>query len=52
LYYVLDNDPYLHKPDQKVELTSTGEMVIDEYIDQFGEPTWSKSEDESEEVEA
>jgi len=52
LYYVLDNDPYLHKPDQKVELTSTGEMVIDEYVDQFGEPTWDRNEDESEEVEA
>jgi len=44
LYYVLDNDPYLKKPDQKVDLTSTGKMVIDEYIDQFGEPTWNKSE--------
>lgn len=52
LYYVLDNDPYLQKPDQEVELTSTGEMVIDEYVDQFGEPTWGKGENESEEVEA
>ena len=52
LYYVLDNDPYLHKPDQEVELTSTGEMVIDEYVDQFGEPTWDKNENEGEEVEA
>ena len=52
LYYVLDNDPYLQKPDQEVELTSTGEMVIDEYIDQFGEPTWDKEEKESEEAEA
>lgn len=52
LYYVLDNDPYLHKPDQEVELTSTGEMVIDEYVDQFGEPIWDKGENESEEVEA
>jgi TolA-binding protein len=52
LYYVLDNDPYLHKPDQEVELTSTGEMVIDEYVDQFGEPTWDKGESEGEEVEA
>lgn len=52
LYYVLDNDPYLHKPDQEVELTSTGEMVIDEYVDQFGEPTWDKGENESGEVEA
>ena len=51
LYYVLDNDPYLQKPDQRVELTSTGEMVIDEYIDQFGEPTWNKK-NESGEVEA
>lgn len=51
LYYVLDNDPYLKKPDQKVDLTSTGEMVINEYIDQFGEPTWNKGE-ESEEVKA
>lgn len=51
LYYVLDNDPYLHKPDQKVELTSTGEMVIDEFIDQFGEPTWGRNKDETEEVE-
>lgn len=52
LYYVLDNDPYLHKPGQEVELTSTGEMVIDEYIDQFGKPTWDNDDNESEEVEA
>lgn len=52
LYYVLDNDPYLQKPDQKVKLTSTGEMVIDEYVDQFGEPAWDKGDNESEEVEA
>lgn len=52
LYYVLDNDPYLHKPDQEVELTSTGEMVIDEYVDQFGEPTWDKGESKGEEGEA
>ena len=52
LYYVLDNDPYLQKPDREVELTSTGEMVIDEYVDQFGEPTWDKDEIESEQVEA
>jgi hypothetical protein len=51
LYYVLDNDPYLQKPDQKVDLTSTGEMVINEYIDQFGKPTWDKKE-EGEEVKA
>lgn len=52
LYYVLDNDPYLKKTDKKVELTSTGQMVIDEYIDQFGEPTWNRTKDGSEEVEA
>jgi hypothetical protein len=52
LYYVLDNDPYLQKPDQEVELTSTGEMVIDEFVNQFDEPTWGKDEKESEEVEA
>lgn len=52
LYYVLKNDPYLQKPDKKVELTSTGQMVIDEYVDHFGVPTWNESKDEAEEVEA
>lgn len=52
LYYVLKNDPYLQKPEKEVELTSTGQMVIDEYVDQFGKPTWNKTEDEAEEVEA
>jgi len=52
LYYVLKNDPYLKKPDKQVELTSTGRMVIDEYIDQFEEPIWNEAEEGSEEVEA
>jgi phage host-nuclease inhibitor protein Gam len=52
LYYVVENDPYLHKPDEKVELTSTGEIVIDEFIERLGEPIWDKSDNENEEVEA
>lgn len=52
LYYVVKNDPYLNKPDERVELTSTGEIVIDEFIERFGEPTWDKDGNESEEVEA
>lgn len=52
LYYVLNNDPYLKKPDQEVQLTSTGQMVIDEYVDQYGVPTWGTEDGESEEMEA
>lgn len=52
LYYVLKNDPYLKKPDKKVQLTSTGQMVIDEYTDQYGEPTWKTNTEDADEVEA
>lgn len=48
LYYVLKNDPYLKKPDKKVELTSTGQMVIDEYVNHFGEPTWDIDSEQDE----
>lgn len=52
LYHVLDRDPYITKSDKKVELTPTGEKVIDEFVKQYDEPIWEKLDDESEEVEA
>ncbi|GAA0676227.1 hypothetical protein ACFQDG_01895 [Natronoarchaeum mannanilyticum] len=38
LYYVLENDPYLKKSDQKFSLSDTGERVTEAYIDRHGRP--------------
>lgn len=50
LYYVLKNDPYLNKADQKVSLTSTGEMVIEEYISLYEEPDFGFKQEGQEQL--
>lgn len=38
LYYVLDNDPYLEKNEQKFSLSDTGRRVMEEYVDRYDPP--------------
>lgn len=38
LYHVLDNDPYLKKPNGEVSLTATGDKVIERYVDKYDVP--------------
>jgi predicted nucleic acid-binding Zn-ribbon protein len=52
LYHVVKKDPYLTKPDKEVELTTMGKMVIDEFVESVGTPTWDTPEDDGEEVDA
>lgn len=38
IYYVLDNDPYLEKNEQKFSLSDTGRRVMQEYVDRYDPP--------------
>lgn len=38
LYYVLNNDPYLEKNEQKFSLSDTGRRVMEAYVDRYDPP--------------
>ncbi len=44
LYHVLKNESYLNKVDKEVELTPTGQQVIDEYVSRYEPPPLAPSE--------